>query len=98
MPFVPTAICHSKKGRSYRYIGIREVFTKRQSSDSESQASLPFQVMEVNNKNYKIFGLVTNMGWNGEELIHWSRKRCGNSEHVHSEMKKAFRWRATTIR
>jgi hypothetical protein len=34
--------------------------------------------------------IVTNMNWEGEELIHWSRKRCGYSEHVHSEMKDAL--------
>jgi hypothetical protein len=90
VPYVPSAICHSKKGRSYRYIGIREAFTDRHSTDTESQASLPFPTMELNNKRYKIFGLVTNMDWDGEELIHWSRKRCGNSEHVHSEMKEAL--------
>lgn len=30
------------------------------------------------------------MDWDGEELVHWSRKRCGYSEHVHSEMKEAL--------
>jgi hypothetical protein len=90
VPYVPGAICHSKKGRSYRYLGIREVFINRQSSGTEVQASLPFPTMALNNKSYKIFGLVTNMDWDGEELIHWSRKRCGNSEHVHSEMKEAL--------
>jgi hypothetical protein len=90
IPFVPNAICHSKKGRSYRYIGIREAFVQRQSCDMELQSSLPFPTMELNNKSYKIFGLVTNMDWDGEELVHWSRKRCGYSEHVHSEMKEAL--------
>ncbi|MDQ1350167.1 MAG: hypothetical protein QG657_468 [Acidobacteriota bacterium] len=77
IPFVPNAICHSKKGRSYRYIGIREAFVQRHSCDMELQASLPFPTLELNNKSYKIFGLVTNMDWDGEELVHWSRKRCG---------------------
>jgi Transposase DDE domain group 1 len=90
IPFVPNAICHSKKGRSYRYIGIREAIVQRQSCDMELQTSLPFPTMELNNKSYKIFGLVTNMDWDGEELVHWSRKRCGYSEHVHSEMKEAL--------
>lgn len=90
IPFVPNAICHSKKGRSYRYIGIREAFVQKQSCDMELQSSLPFPTMELNNKSYKIFGLVTNMDWDGEELVHWSRKRCGYSEHVHSEMKEAL--------
>lgn len=38
-------------------------------------------------ERYELSGLVTNMDWDGEELIHWSRKRCGNSEHAHSVMK-----------
>jgi hypothetical protein len=28
------------------------------------------------------------MDWDGEELIHWQRKRCGKSEEVHSVMKE----------
>jgi hypothetical protein len=28
------------------------------------------------------------MGWDGEELIHWQRKRCGKSEEAHSVMKE----------
>jgi hypothetical protein len=38
-------------------------------------------------KCYKIFSIVTNMDWNGEELIHWQRQRCGKSEEVHHVLK-----------
>lgn len=90
IPFVPNAIGHSKKGPCYRFLGIREVLKQRELPGMESQQSFPFPTMEVNSKRYKLFGLVTNMDWDGEALIHWSRKRCGNSEHVHSEMKESF--------
>lgn len=54
------------------------------------QQTLPFPNMKINNKRYKIFGIVTNLDWAGEDIIHWLRKRCGNSEHIHSEMKGEF--------
>lgn len=90
IPFVPSAIGHSKKGPSYRYLGVREVLEQRELPGIGCQQSFPFPTMELNNKKYKLFGLVSNMNWEGESLIHWSRKRCGNSEHVHSEMKESF--------
>lgn len=90
IPYVPNAIGHSKKGPFYRYLGIREVLEQRELPGMECQQSFPFPTMEMNNKRYKLFGLVSNMDWDGEALIHWSRKRCGYSEHVHSEMKKSF--------
>jgi hypothetical protein len=37
---------------------------------------------------YKVFGIVTNMHWDGQELIEWHYKRCGRSEQVHSVMKE----------
>ena len=90
IPFVPNAIGHSKKGPSYRFLVIREVLAQRELPGMECQQSFPFPTMETNNKRYKLFGLITNMDWGGESLIHWSRKRCGYSEHVHREMKESF--------
>ncbi len=90
VPFVPNAIGHSKKGPCYRFLGIREKFKRRNTQEKESQSKLPFPTMQMAEKEYKLFGLVTNMDWNGEKIIHWNRKRCGNSEHVHSEIKDAF--------
>jgi len=31
--------------------------------------------------------MVTNMDWEGEELIHWLHERCGKSEEAHAVMK-----------
>jgi len=53
----------------------------------EQQLNLPFQTMEVEGKKCKVFGIVTNMDWNGEDLIHWFHKRCGKSEEAHGVMK-----------
>lgn len=52
------------------------------------QLSLPFPTMEISSQCYKLFGLVTNMDWEGEKLIHWHRERCGKSEEAHSVMKE----------
>ena len=55
-----------------------------------SQQALPFPMMKIALQNYKLFGVVTNMNWDGEELIHWHRKRCGKSEEAHAIMKDDF--------
>jgi hypothetical protein len=90
--YVPSQISHSKRGPEYRYIAIREILKQKELPGMEDfyQQSFPFPNMRINRKRYKIFGLVTNMKWEGEEIIHWSRKRCGYSEQAHSEMKEAL--------
>ena len=87
--FVPNAIGHSKKGPEYRYLAKREVMVEQQMLPGmEQQLSLPFPTMESKGKRYKVFGIVTNMDWEGEELIHWHHQRCGKSEEAHSVMKE----------
>ena len=39
-------------------------------------------------KKYKIFEYVTNMDWDGAELISWLYERCGKSEEAHGVMKE----------
>ncbi len=46
----------------------------------EQPLSLAFPTMELKSKKYKVYGIVTNMDWQGEELIHWYHKRCGKCE------------------
>ena len=44
--------------------------------------------MELSNRGwYKVFGVVTNRTLAGDELIWWSRQRCGKGEEVHSVLK-----------
>jgi hypothetical protein len=50
--------------------------------------SLPFQTLTFNETQYKLFGIVTNMDWEGDKLIHWHHERCGKSEQAHSVMKE----------
>ena len=86
--FVPNAIGHSKKGPAYRYLAKREALDKQQELPGmDRQVELPFPTMEIKNRKYKVFGMVTNMDWEGEELIHWLHERCGKSEEAHAVMK-----------
>ena len=88
--FVPNAIGHSKKGPEYRYVAIRERMQDQLMLPGmeEDERKLPFQTMHQGGVRYKIFGIVTNMDWDGEDLIEWHYKRCGRSEQVHSVMKE----------
>ena len=84
--FVPSAPGHSKKGPEYRYLATREVM--RQAELPGLEPALPFPTLAWNTRRYKVFGLVTNMSWPGEELIPWHYQRCGKSEEAHRVMKE----------
>ncbi|MDO8722258.1 MAG: IS1380 family transposase, partial [Syntrophales bacterium] len=87
--FIPNAISHSKNAPVYRYLAIREVMGSMELPGIESpQQSFPFPTFQVSSQRYKLFGLVTNMDWDAEKLIHWHRERCGKSEEAHSVMKE----------
>jgi len=88
--FVPNAISHSKKGPEYRYLALREPMQEQLTLPGmeEDEKQYPFQTMEKDNVKYKVFGIVTNMDWDGQALIEWHYKRCGRSEQAHSVMKK----------
>jgi len=86
--FVPNEIGHSKKGPVYRYMATREPLRQMELPGMEVQRRLPFPTMELKGQRYKVFGIVTNMDWEGEELIPWVYKRCGKSEEAHSVMKE----------
>jgi len=86
--YVPNAIGHSKKGPEYRYLAKREVLDKQQELPGlDRQIELPFPTMDIDDRRYKVFGMVTNMDWEGEKLIHWLHERCGKSEEAHAVMK-----------
>ncbi|MDD5501753.1 MAG: IS1380 family transposase [Candidatus Omnitrophica bacterium] len=87
--YVPNAIGHSKKDPAYRYIAKREVLDEQQTLPGiDIQIELPFPTVDIDNRRYKVFGIVTNMDWEGEKLIHWLHERCGKSEEVHAVMKE----------
>lgn len=88
--FVPNAIGHSKNGPEYRYLAIREPMQDQLMLPGleKEEKELPFQTMFKESVRYKVFGMVTNMDWDGQELIEWHYKRCGRSEQAHSVMKE----------
>lgn len=83
--FVPTWAGLSKKGPAYRFLAIRELLTQRELPGMEAQ--LPFPTMNWGGEKYKLFGLVTNRYLAGDQLIWWSRERCGKGEEMHAIMK-----------
>jgi hypothetical protein len=89
--FVPSKIANSKKGHEYRYLAKRQVLEQALPGMEDKQMQLPFPTMEMNDTQYKVFGVVTNIPepeMYGEDLIHWLHERCGRSEEVHAIMKK----------
>jgi len=90
--FVPNELCHSKDAPEYRYLAKRQIFEEQPSLPGmeKAQPSLPFPTLQMAEKKYKVFGIVTNIQepqMNGEDLIHWLHARCGKSEEVHAVMK-----------
>ena len=87
--FVPNVIGHSKNGPAYRYVAKREALAEQLGMPGmELQPALPFQTLDMAGKRYKLFGVVTNMDGDGDELIHWYHERCGKSEEAHAVMKE----------
>ena len=87
--FVPNAIGHKKDAPVYRYLAIREPMGSRELPGlGTGQQAFPFPTMYRDSQRYKLFGLVTNLRWEGEKVIHWHRERCGKSEEAHSVMKE----------
>jgi hypothetical protein len=54
----------------------------------QDEKGFPFQTMCEGGVRYKVFGIVTNMAWDGEDLIEWHYERCGRSEQAHRVMKE----------
>jgi hypothetical protein len=87
--FVPNAIGHSKNDPEYRYLATRQVMEEQLTlAGLEQDKQYPFPTMPMKESKYKVFGIVTNMDWDGNELIRWFYERCGKSEQAHSVMKQ----------
>ena len=74
----------------YRYLAVREEIRQPVLEALDSDEAYDFPTAVCEGKRYKIHGFVTNMDWDAEELIRWSRKRCGRGEQIHSVMKSDF--------
>jgi len=85
--FVPSWVGHSKKGPEYRFLATREGIDNCLPGMEETR-QLPFPTLEMNRQRYKIYGIVTNLDWEGGELIAWQQQRCGKSEELHAVMKE----------
>ncbi|MCW8965753.1 MAG: IS1380 family transposase [Candidatus Pacearchaeota archaeon] len=90
--FVPKELCFSKNAPVYRYLAKRQVLEEQPSLPGmdDIELLLPFPTIQMEEKRYKVFGIVTNIDYeelNGEAVIHWLHERCGKSEEVHAVMK-----------
>lgn len=86
-------LCYERDGAhlnspTYRYLATREALHNQPLAGM--QATLPFQTMRRKGVTYKIFGVVTNMDWEGEKLIRWHDGRCGKCEEAHKILKEDF--------
>ena len=86
--FVPQGPSRPTHGPGDRYIAIREPLAQPDLPGLDLQRTLPFPTMDFGTERYKVFGIVTNRDIPADELIWWSRQRCGKSEEVHAVMKK----------
>ena len=84
--FVPNWTAQRKDGPNYRFLAIRELLEQAEFPGLEAQ--LPFPSMIFGKQRYKLFGLVTNRDLPGDQLIWWSRERCGKGEEMHQIMKE----------
>jgi hypothetical protein len=86
--FVSNFTGYSKKGPGYRYLVKRQAIDEQLALPGmEEEKEYPFPTLNMKKNKYKIYGLVTNMDWDGQELIEWQHKRCGKSEEAHAIMK-----------
>ncbi len=83
--FVPNWTAQRKGSPIYRYIAIRELLEQTELPGLEVQ--LPFPRINFGQRQYKVFGMVSNRDIPGDELIWWYRGRCGKGEEIHKVMK-----------
>jgi hypothetical protein len=89
--FVPDAIAFGKKAPVYRYLATREALQDQPLPGMGSeQLRLPFQTMSRDGVTYKVFGVVTNMDWDGNDVIRFHDGRCGKCEEAHKVLKEDF--------
>lgn len=84
--FVPNWTAQRKGGPTYRYIAMRELLEQGELPGLEAQ--VPFPRVSFGQRQYKLFGIVTNRDIPGDKLIWWHRARCGKGEEIHKVMKE----------
>ncbi len=89
--FVPQAIAFGNKAPVYRYLATREALKNQPLPGMESeQLSLPFQTVSRGGVTYKLFGVVTNLDWDGNDVIRFHDARSGKCEEAHKVLKEDF--------
>ena len=86
--FVPEWVARGKEGTVYRYLATREVVAQRPLPGLEEEVQLPFPTITLQEQQYKLHGVVTNLTWAGDAVIWWLRERCGKGEEVHKVLKE----------
>lgn len=94
--FVPQTRNTKKNAPVFRYIATRETVDIPSQFDDNGQLSFltsayveqKLHLEEMNQKTYKVFGVVTNEEGSPLDVLLWHRKRCGNSEQEHSRLTK----------
>jgi hypothetical protein len=87
--FVPNKMGFSKNSPVYRYLAKRTPLKEQKTLPGLkiSEPMLPFPTLFMEKGRYKVFGIATNMDWEGNRLINWHHGRCGKSEQAHAIMK-----------
>jgi hypothetical protein len=89
--FVPNPIAFGNKAPVYRYLATREALRDQPLPGMDAaQMSLPFQTMSRGGVTYKVFGVVTNLDWDGNAVIRFHDGRCGKCEEAHKILKEDF--------
>lgn len=92
LDYVPDWLGYTKRDLGIRFFAIRQPLSQPSLLDEDEQGELPFPTMVFEETGRsKLFGLVTNRtDLTGAEAIRWHRKRGGDSEQVHAELKGAL--------
>jgi hypothetical protein len=73
----------------YRYLATREPLEEQAALPGvDMDTQYPFPTQDLKRGRYKVFGMVSNMDWDGSDLLPWLYERCGKSEHAHGAMKE----------
>lgn len=77
--FVPSSLSRSKKG-AYRFLAGREPLAAQLLPGMGEQLDLPFPEMAFGRVYSKLFGIVTNLDWDGEAMVFWPRQRAASQK------------------